>query len=410
MKILFITNRLPHADVVGGHRLIYQRMEQLKACGHWVGLIALVMDENRQHLNTLQKQFDHVAAIPYIPRPFSHRLLNDYLNPVLPAIFWKNHSIEMKKMIGQTVHEQRCDLLIAEFSEMGQYLYRNPYLSAVHKIVSCHRCLSDTFKKYIATPGVPPSIRLKSALQIERLIKYEFEMYNAMDHILTLTPEDRFNLLHHAPQLPISVVPPGIDTETLNAGATPSTLPHSQLLMCGYFSDKSNRDAALWFIRSIWPLLAKRHPNLTCQFVGRGIGNEMKQAAIKYPAIELISEVDDLRPYRKQATVFINPMRLGSGLRIKILEAMATGLPVVSTSLGAAGLPAQNGINCFINDTPEGFADSISWLLNDTSLATQIGQAAQQLVATQYSANTTIRELERILKDTITVQHQQVSS
>jgi glycosyltransferase involved in cell wall biosynthesis len=180
--------------------------------------------------------------------------------------------------------------------------------------------------------------------------------------------------------------------------------------MCGYFSDKSNRDAALWFIRSVWPLLAKRHPSLTCQFVGRGIGNEMKQAAFKHPAIELISEVDDLRPYRKQATVFINPMRLGSGLRIKILEAMATGLPVVTTSLGAAGLPAQNGINCFINDTPEGFADSISWLLSDTSLAARIGQTAQQLVATQYSAKTTILELERILKDTITVQHQQVSS
>ncbi|RZO87704.1 MAG: hypothetical protein EVA58_02145, partial [Kiritimatiellaceae bacterium] len=198
MKILFITNRLPHADVVGGHRLIYQRMEQLKARGHWVGLIALVMEENRQHLNALQHQFDHVAAIPYIPRPFSHRLLNDYLNPILPAIFWKNHSIEMKKTIGQTAQEHRCDLLIAEFSEMGQYLYRNPYLSAVHKIVSCHRCLSDTFQKYITTPGVPPSIRLKSAIQLERLITYEFEMYNAMDHILTLTPEDRFTLLHHA--------------------------------------------------------------------------------------------------------------------------------------------------------------------------------------------------------------------
>jgi hypothetical protein len=89
MKILFLTNRLPHADVVGGHRLIYQRMEQLKNRGHWIGIAALVMNENRQHLAQLQSQFDFAQAIPYQNPSFTRRLLNDYLNPILPAIFWK---------------------------------------------------------------------------------------------------------------------------------------------------------------------------------------------------------------------------------------------------------------------------------------------------------------------------------
>ena len=92
--------------------------------------------------------------------------------------------------------------------------------------------------------------------------------------------------------------------------------------MCGYFFDKSNRDAALWFIRSIWPIIKRKNSNIICQFVGKGIENEIKQAADKDPSIELISDVDDLRPYRKGADIFVNPMRLGSGLRIKLLEAM----------------------------------------------------------------------------------------
>jgi glycosyltransferase involved in cell wall biosynthesis len=401
MKILFLTNRLPHADVVGGHRLIYQRMEQLKNRGHWIGIAALVMDENRQHLAQLQSQFNFAEAIPYQNPPFTRRLLNDYLNPILPAIFWKNHSSAMMQLVGNAVQQYQCDLVVAEFSEMGQYLYRNPYLSAVHKIVSCHRCLSDTFEKYIATKGVPLSIRLKSAIQLKRLQTYEFEMYNAMDHILTLTSEDRFTLLNAAPQLPISVVAPGIDITALNHVSEINKSTHPLLLMCGYFTDKSNRDAALWFIRSIWPVIKKQHPETKCQFVGKGIGSEMRQAAGKDSRIELITDVEDLRPYRKGATIFINPMRLGSGLRVKILEAMGSGLPVVTTSLGAAGLPAQNGINCFINDTPEGFANAISWLLTDTQLASRIGARAKHMTTQQYNVHASTSQLERIFSDTI---------
>jgi glycosyltransferase involved in cell wall biosynthesis len=307
----------------------------------------------------------------------------------------------MMQLVGTVVQQYQCDLVVAEFSEMGQYLYRNPHLSAVHKIVSCHRCLSDTFEKYISTKGVPLSIRLKSAVQLKRLQTYEFEMYNAMDHILTLTSEDRFTLLNAAPQLPISVVAPGIDITTLNQTSKINKSTNPRLLMCGYFTDKSNRDAALWFIRSIWPLVKKQHPEITCQFVGKGIGSEMQQATGKESRIELITDVEDLRPYRKEATIFINPMRLGSGLRIKILEAMGSGLPVVTTSLGAAGLPAQNGVNCLINDTPDGFANAISWLLTDTQLATRIGTRAKQMTSQQYNVHASTSHLERIFNDTI---------
>jgi len=402
MKILVLANRLPHSNVAGGHRLIYQRMRQLADRGHAVGLAAFTTPEEEPHLEGLRAELLEAETLPAKQQRLVVRVLRDYISGSLPAIFWKNHTPQMMRLVGDMVERTKYDVVMAEFGEMGMYLYRNPYLSAVHKVVSCHRCLTTSFSKYIETPGVPLSLRLKSISQVRTLEKFEFEMYSAMDHILTLTPEDRFTLLNHAPQLPISVIPPGIDFDHLDR--PPVAKPgHPIVMLCGYFADKSNHDAALWFSHEVWPRVAANHPQLRCHFIGEGASHEMKRLADKDERIMVAGAVDDLRPYRERATIFINPMRLGSGLRIKVLEAMATGLPVVSTALGVAGIPAQNGVNCFVGDTPELFADSIEWLLNDQHLAERMGNAAKEMVKSKYNIRSAIQELEQVLTEVVSI-------
>jgi len=402
MKILFLANQLPHRDVAGGHKLIYQRMRQLSDLGHEVGLAAFAHPGEERVLPKLQAEFREVKTVQTRERRIMVRMFRDYLSSSLPAIFWKNHAREMMKCVGDMVERGAYDVVIAEYSEMGMYLYRNPYLSAVHKVVSCHRCLTTAFSKYVETPGVHLSLRLKSASQVRRLERYEFEMYRAMDHILTLTPEDSFTLLHHSPQLPITVIPPGIDFDFLNS--KPMEKPEEPVvMMCGYFADKSNHDGAIWFIDEVWPLISRIHPALRCTFVGKGVTPAMTKRAERDESLRMIAEIDDLRPYRQQAFVFINPMRLGSGLRIKVLEAMATGLPVVSTALGVAGIPAQNGENCFVADTPELFAQSIDWLLNDRMLAVRMGRKAGEMVKHHFDIRTTILQLEKVLNEVVSI-------
>ncbi|WP_372794808.1 glycosyltransferase family 4 protein [Pontiella sp.] len=400
MKILFLANRLPYRDVAGGHRLVYQRMRQLKARGHIIGLAAFAAHTDLEHIDELRAELDELETLPPKKQRLWVRVCHDYINRWRPAIFWKNHSRGMMRLVGDMVERTQYDVVIAEYGEMGMYLYRNPYLSAVHKIVSCHRCLTTAFSKYIETPGVPLSLRLKSATQVHILERFEFEMYSAMDHILTLTQEDRFTLLNHAPQLPISVVHPGIDIEFLNRKTRVKPL-HTQIMMCGYFADKSNHDAAVWFVEEIWPMVSRNHPHLRCCFVGEGMQPELKRLTDRMDSIYLIDWVDDLRPYRDQAAVFINPVRLGSGLRIKMLEAMASSLPVVTTSLGAASIPAQNGVNCFIADTPELFAQSINWLIDDHKLAAAMGSEAKATVSAQHTIDTAVDELEKILFEVV---------
>ena len=402
MKILFLANKLPHAEIAGSHRLIYNRMIRLKSLGHQIGIIALTNNNDKKIKSTLNNIFDEVITIPFKERSLINRI-NDYINPLLPAIFWKNKSNSMMKKIGEIIQKSNYEIIISEFGEMGLYLYRNPYLPAIHKIVSCHRCLTDSFNKYICTSGVSFILKLKCKLQLKRVREYEFEMYNAMDHILTLTNEDRLNILNYSPQLPISVVPPGIDIKELNLSNTAKKPKYPLIVMCGYFDNKSNRDAALWFIKSIWPLIFSKNNKIRCWFIGKGISHDMLKIGSQISNITMIADIDDLRPYRKSASVFINPMRLGSGLRIKILEAMGSGLPVVSTSLGAAGIPVQNGENCFIADTPKEFSDAILWMLKDKKLAQKIGENGKKMVENKYEINKCIKQLESICNDTISL-------
>lgn len=402
MKILFLANQLPHENVAGGHRLIYHRMRLLIDRGHQIGLAAFTTPETQHFIPAVRGMVAELETVPVPPRNILMRAFRDYTNPTIPAIIWKNYSTAMEQTIGDMVERSQYDVVIAEFSEMGMYLYRNPYLSAVRKVVSCHRCLTTAFLKYAETPGVPALLRLKSALQIPPLKKYEFEMYSVMDHILTLTTEDRFALLNYAPELSVSVVPPGIKF------AQPAPRPTVQdasptILMSGYFADKSNHDGALWFAHTVWPAIVAKHPTARFYMVGAEPEPQIKNLAKLDSRIVVTGAVDDLQPFREKANVFINPMRLGSGLRIKVLEAMAAGLPVVSTSLGVAGIPAQNGVNCFIADAPELFAESIEWLLSDAHLSQTMGRAAQEMVHRKYSIQTTGSELEHVLEEVLSI-------
>lgn len=403
MKVLFLANRLPHEGVAGGHRLIYRRMRRLAERGHEVGLASFFRPEDSDAIASLESVLADLRTVPVRRRTVLERGLHDYVNLRLPAIFWKNHSPRLMREIGDMVERTAYDVVIAEFSEMGQYLYRNPHLSAVRKIVSCHRCLTTSFGKYVRTTGVSPLLRLKSLSQIAPLERYEFEMYRAMDHLLTLTPEDRFSLLHYSPELAVSVVPPGIDAGYFSRRSAPSRTDPPIIMMCGYFGEQSNHDAARWFARETWPHVARRWPEARLHFVGRGATESLRRLAKGDRRIVVTEDVDDLRPHRERATVFVNPMRLGSGLRIKVLEAMATELAVVSTSLGMEGIPAQNGVNCFVADTPEMMAESIGWLLADSALRERMGGEGRRMVEARYAEGSTTAELERVLSGVISV-------
>ena len=224
-------------------------------------------------------------------------------------------------------------------------------------------------------------------------------MYRCADRILVLTPQDRFTMQYYAQDLAISVAPVGVDIQQLQAD--PPVPKEPIILLTGFMGDPANEDSVEWFYHHVWPQLRSKHPEVKFYIVGAAPGRRIKKIAQKDPRVVVTGSVKDLRPYRDRARVFVSPVRLGSGLRTKVLEAMAGGVPVVSTSLGMAGIEAQTGVNCLVADTPELFAQSVEWLLTDRELAARMVRNARELVEKKHSLESGMLRLERILTEII---------
>ncbi len=396
MRILFLCNKLPHSEVAGGHRIIYQRIRYLANAGHQVGLLTFITDKKDEQIQSLQPFLTELHTVPLPRRNIIVRAFHDYLTLSRPAVFWKSYSKEMMKTLGETVEKGNYDVVVAEFSEMGQYLHKNPYLSAVHKIISCHRCVAASYEKYKDLNEVKWRLYLKSLPQVRGLEKYEFEMYRSADRTLVLTPQDRFTMQYYAPDLSISVASSGVDINYLQEH--PPIPKEPIILMTGYMRDPANEDGVEWFYHHIWPQLSKNHPEIKFYIVGAEPSPRMKRILSGERRIIITGKVKDLRPYRNRARVLVSPVRLGSGLRTKVLEAMAAGLPVVSTSLGMAGIEAQTGVNCLVADTPELFTRSVEWLLTDRTLGVRMARNARELVEKKHALEIGLHHFEKSIK------------
>lgn len=399
MKVLFLTTRLPHSEVVGGNRIVYQRIRHLSEQGYEVGVLSFSHDERPDQIENLKKLLVELHILPLPHRHFLIRLLYDYPAYTRPALFWKLYSSAMLKKTGEVVETGRYDVVVSEFSEMGQYLYRNPYLSAVHKVMSCHRCVTASYEKYQNLKEVCWRQHIKSIPQLWNLQKYEFDLYRSADRVLVLTPQDRFTMQYYAQDIPVSVAPTGVDVAYLQE--QPSLPKEPIILMTGFMADPANEDGAEWFAHHVWPIIKQKYPDTRFYIVGSTPSRRINRLARKDPRITVTGKVDDLRPYRARAKVFVSPIRLGSGMRTKVLEAMAGGLPVVSTSLGMAGIETETGINCLVADTPELFTQSVEWLLTDDLLAHRISENAKAMVEEKYDLVHGLRAFEQILHSVV---------
>ena len=398
MKILFISSRLPHAEVISGHQIVYQRIRRLSARGHEIGLAVLGSEDDSEHIPEVRKI---VSELEVRPRPAPVFLLTRALRNVfsrIPPRFRPVYSPELFKCVGDMVEKSRYDVVVAEFGLMGQYLNRNPYMPAVRKVISVHHCHTISSRQSVDLLGYSPRA-IPEWFAYRRLRDFEFEMFRCADHVLVLTPEERYSILNDAPDLRMTVVPSGVDTTVFEP--EPNANREEALLFTGYYNDQPNRDAVMWFCNTVWRKLKKKRPDLVFYVVGPDPSHAMRELARKDPSIIVTGWVEDIRPYLAKAKVFVCPNRLGSGMRGKVLQAMASGVPVVATTLGAEGIPIQMGNNGFLADKPAIIAQYIDLLLSDPVLHRGIAERAREMVVERFSWERSIDVFEKILSDVI---------
>jgi polysaccharide biosynthesis protein PslH len=206
----------------------------------------------------------------------------------------------------------------------------------------------------------------------------------------------RFRTLFKAPR--VSEVPTGVDVPAFTPPADVKTEHKADLVFVGSMDWLPNIDGCNYFVRKILPLIRQKRPDCTVGLVGRSPGSGILEMARADPKVFVSGTVPDIRPYFWGSTVSIVPSRIFGGTRLKIFEAMAAKTPVVSTSIGAEGLPVEHGRNIYLADTPEEFAQRCLELLDSRPRREQMAKEAFDMVAAQFSWEHAARVFEATLQ------------
>jgi glycosyltransferase involved in cell wall biosynthesis len=228
----------------------------------------------------------------------------------------------------------------------------------------------------------------------------EAEVCRTCDHVLAVSPDDKQTMAQEFGVSHVSVLPTGVDTEYFEPSVSGS-LP-GRLVFVGSMDWDPNEDGIAWFLRNVYPRVRAAAPNTSLVVVGRSPSARLRAIASNYPDVELTGRVSDVRPYLSEAEVVIVPLRVGGGTRIKIPEAMAMAKAIVSTTIGAEGLPFRSGRELCIADRPEDFAEAVITLLHDRPLRNSIAAAARKVVVERHGWNSVVDSLEETLNGLLT--------
>ncbi len=397
MNILFVVKEFPHSQVIGGPIIIYNRVKYLSA-NHTVSCIAFAPHEpTPEQIDSLEMYTHELRLIPGLSARGALKRSRDWLAGPVPPYFMLNYSPRMYEEIGIMTRSFSYDVVISEYSMVAQYLYKNPDLARMKRVMSVHECYYLARKKALEMHGF--SVEGGRALmQLKGLKRFESDMYADADKVLALTPEGKDELLAIRGDLDISVVPHGVDVDGFRPAADRVDHPPTVMFL-GNFPHDPNRDAMVFFAENAWPLVKQDVPNARFLVVGRGPTPDMLELAKRDPSIVITGEVADVKPHFHESDVFVCPVRTGGGFRGKVLEAMASGVPVVSTALGAEGFPASSGENILLAETPAGLASETIRLLKDVALRDRIAARAREIMVEQFSWQKGVEILEEVLEE-----------
>ena len=234
--------------------------------------------------------------------------------------------------------------------------------------------------------------RLYGEANWRKLRREELRTYRDADGVYLCSKVDEQRLLSEAPGVRTAVVPNAADVEYYQPRPTDPPPDGRTVVYFGLLSTIPNIDGVLHFVQEIWPSIAKMHPDARCKIIGGRPPPSL--LALAGPRVELTGFVPDLRPHLAAAAAVVVPLRLGGGTRLKIVEAMAMGKAIVSTTLGAEGIEAVPGRDILIEDQPATFADAVNRLLADPQLAGRIGASARRLAMERYGWSEAARALD----------------
>jgi len=310
---------------------------------------------------------------------FAWQLLRNLLFSSRPYIIDKYYSASYVDALRHQLERGGHDLVICDFPAPSLNLLRMDAESPkIPTILFQHNVEAMIWKRLAEAAGNP----LKKAYfenQWQRMVRYERKICEFCDGVIAVSPEDAQTMRNeYGLNNVLGDVPTGVDSDQFQE-VHRERLP-GNIVFLGSMDWMPNIDAVQWFAQQIYPRISERLPSATLSIVGRRPSPSVLALAKADATINVTGTVPDVRPYLAEGSVCVVPLRAGGGTRIKIFEAMAAGIPVVSTRIGAEGLPVQDGTHCFLADEPQAFADRVIEVLQGAPAIGQMATTAARLV------------------------------
>ncbi len=388
LRILMVTAYLPHLGHHAGAGRMFHLIRRM-ARRHKVSVLTFA--ESPAELERAEPLREFCASVRVLRRD------PDYIRSLfIYEPFDAFYSTPFRRALLEELEKESFDLIHYEYAQMAAYILDGcpiPQILTEHEVnyAACR------LQARIRPNWLQKVFWFYNYMQV---MHREIRLMSRPDAVICMTPKDAGFFAGLMDSRRLEVIPTGVDLEHFDPACCPMAEEPHRLVFVGSFNHHPNCEAMLFFCREVFPLVEKEFPEVRLSIVGSSPPGEISALA-RSGKITVTGYVEDLRPHLLRASVYVVPLRLGVGIRGKILEAWAMQRPVLATRLACAGLPAVHGENVWLADTPAEMAAGIGVLFRDEELRRHLGAAGRRVAVEKYSWEAAAGRLESLYRKMI---------
>ncbi|UCH15553.1 MAG: glycosyltransferase [Bacteroidales bacterium] len=398
MKILQLCNKFPYPPKDGGAIAIYNLTKGLSNNGHDVTLLAMNTRKHYVVPGEAEKALKDIAELEYVNINTNISIVKALINLLFSRIPYNAErfiSDKFTKKIISILNENKFDIIQIEG------LYLTPYIKVIRQYSDAgisyraHNIEHEIWERIVSNErNYFKKMYLK--MLAGRVKNFEINSLNSYDLLVPITHRDALILNNLGNHKPFKVSPAGFDIKKVKSGN--NNVDPRALFFLGSLDWIPNQEGIIWFIKRILPGVIIKNPDVRFFIAGRNAPDRLIRKITKNNNIIFLGEVEDAFDYMKNKAIMIVPLFSGSGMRVKIIEGMALGKAVVTTSTGAEGIDARHYENIIIADSETDFEKEIVNLLENKSFFTKIGENAQKFIVENMDNNKITAELAKFYK------------
>ncbi len=384
MKILQLCLRVPLPPYDGATIAMYNLAESLTLNGAEVKMLSFNTKKHFTEVSTI-----HAALLEKYKLETVYLDASVKISGAIKNLFRKNESYNIIRFDSPEFHHRLKEILQSQSFDIIQFegLFLSPYLQTARKYCKAKMILRThnvewLIWKRLADASAHPIKKKYLSFLASRLRQYEKNMVNKFDAIVALTPEDKKLLHDEGCTIPVGIAPVGLNTHRFDDVTPLDQAQHISVFHLGSMDWLPNIEAVNWFLKKVWPIIIAKTDCIQLHLAGKNMADEYFRIQLKNVFVE--GEIKDAKKFMNDKTVMIVPLLSGGGMRVKIVEGLAAGKVIVSTSIGAEGIACTHGENILIANTAEEFANTILSCLNNPALLNKISANAQLLARNVY--------------------------